>query len=212
MEVQFCDELGFSVGWIAADRMMRAGHALATAEGVWVVDPIDAPGVEERVRALGDPAGVIQLTKSHRRDCATIAKKLAVSHHVVPVEPIPAAPFEFLPLADKRFWRESALWWPERRLLVCGDVLGTAPYFLAPGERIGVHPVVRLLRPPRVLGQVEPEHVLCCHGEGLHGPGTSATVVDALAAARRRLPAVVFGGLRRRRRGTRAGDGRSRRP
>ena len=64
-------------------------------------------------------------------------------------------------------WTEIALWWPQRRVLVCGDALGTAPYYLAPNDRLGVHPFLRFL-PPQRLGGLEPAHVLVGHGEGIH--------------------------------------------
>jgi hypothetical protein len=199
MQVDFCDELGYAFGWCVREAMSRTGHALEAGGRVWLVDPVDAAGVEERVRALGEPAGVIQLLDRHARDCVALAGRFGVPHHVVPVGPVPATPFEFLPVVDRRFWRESALWWPGKRLLVCGDALGTSGYFRAPGEAVGVHPLLRL-RPPRWLADLDPLHVLCGHGEGIHGPETEAEVRGALAHARRRLPAAWLTVLRSGRR------------
>jgi len=57
----------------------------------------------------------------------------------VPVS-LPETPFVVLPVLRSRFWAEVALWWPERRVLVCSDALGTVPhYFTLDGERLGVH-------------------------------------------------------------------------
>ena len=75
--------------------------------------------------------------------------------------------------------------------------LGTVGYFTAPGEAIGVHPLLRL-RPPRDLGELEPEHILCGHGAGVHGPAATAALREALATSRRRLPRALASGLRRR--------------
>jgi hypothetical protein len=199
MEVDFCDELEFGFGWSAREPMARTGHALAAGGRVWLVDPVDGEGVEERVRALGQPAAVLQLLDRHARDSVALAGRLGIPHHVVPFGPVPGAPFEFLPVVDRRLWRESALWWPGRRLLVCGDALGTIAYFRSSGEAIGVHPLLRLW-PPRWLADLEPEHVLCGHGEGLHGPDVPGEVREALSRARRRLPSALLGMLRSGRR------------
>ena len=100
-----------------------------------------------------------------RSDCG------GVPLEVVPAE-LPGTPFQLLPVARSRFWREAALWWPERRILVCGDAIGTIPhYFRAGSEPLGVHPLLRP-RPPRILSGLEPLHVLVGHGEGVHGEGT----------------------------------------
>ena len=189
-EPRWVDELGWGFGWIAPERpqLQLASHALVAGGGVWVVDPIDGEGVDERVRALGEPAGVIQLLDRHTRDCAAFARRLGVPHHVVPF--VDVGQFEAIPLVKRSQWQEAALWWPERRVLVCADALGTVPHFFAlGGEPLGVHPFLRLA-PPRPLADLEPEHVLCGHGEGVHEHAAEA-VRDALANARRRLPRLL---------------------
>lgn len=191
---RFVDELDGSFGWIANERLQRTAHVLEVGGRVWLVDPFDADGVEERIRELGDPAGVIQLLDRHGRDSATLAWKLGVPLHVVP-RSLPDTPFTLLTVASWRLWQEVALWWPERRILVCADALGTIPYFRAGSEPIGVHPLLRPF-PPRALHGLAPLHVLVGHGEGRHGPDAAAEVDDAVAKARRRLPRWVAG-LRR---------------
>src|SRR5207248_7876995 len=146
-------------GWIQEERLARTSHALRAEGGVWIFDPADAPGVEERIRDLGKPAGVIQLLDRHRRDCAAFAARLGVPHHVVPFQGVPGAPFDPTPVVRLRLWREVALWWPEERVLLCADALGTISYFVARGERLGVHPLLRLV-PPSALGRFAPSHVL----------------------------------------------------
>ena len=74
--------------------------------------------------------------------------------------------------------------------MICADALGTVGYFCAPGERIGLHPLLRPL-PPMGLGRVAPSRILCGHGAGLHDDATAA-MQEALRTARRRLPALVF--------------------
>jgi hypothetical protein len=187
VSVRFVDETEFGFGWIEAERLARASHALAVDGRVWVLDPIEGEGVDERIRALGEPAGVVTLLDRHRRDSRAFAERLGVPLHVVPTE-LPGTPFEVLPVLRSRFWAECALWWPEPRVLVCADALGTLSFFRAGDEPVGVHPFLRLLRPPRRLRGLGPEHLLVGHGEGLHGDGVAAAVDDAVGNARRRIP------------------------
>lgn len=192
--MRFCDEQDFGFGWIDDDDpIRRTSHALVADGGVWLIDPVAWPEAEERARELGEPRGVLQLLDRHGRSCAAIAAELGVPHHVVPTQ---VAPFELLPVLGNRFWREVALWWPERRVLVVADALGTVAYFRARGEPIGVHPLLRL-RPPRSLRRVYPEHILTGHGEGVHEDAAVA-LHGALRTARRRLPAALWAGVRRR--------------
>ena len=191
MSVRFADESEFGFGWIEGERMQRTSHALVADGRVWVIDPINADGVDERIRALGAPAGVIQLLDRHDRDSAGYAARLGVPMHVVPVE-IEEAPFEFRPVLRNRWWKEVALWWPERRVLVCADALGTVSFFRAGDEQVGVHPFLRP-RPPRSLRGLGVEHLLVGHGEGLHGNGTAGAVEEALRCARRRIPRWLAG-------------------
>jgi hypothetical protein len=162
------------VEWVEDEFLQRASHALLAAEGAWLVDPVDNP----RVAELDQVVGVLQLLGRHNRDCAAIAHRLGVPHHVAPRAPL--GPFALLRIRRN----ESALWWPDERVLVCGDALGTARYFLAPGERLAVHPLLRL-RPPRL--DVEPDVVLCGHGPGVFDDADAA-LREALRTSRRRIP------------------------
>ena len=192
--MRFIDELDGGFGWVADERLSRTAHALAVDGRVWLIDPLDTDGLDERIRALGEPAGVIQLLDRHGRDSATLAWRLGVPLHVVP-RSLPGTPFTFLSVASWRLWQEVALWWPERRILVCADALGTIPFFRAGSEPIGPHPFLRPF-PPWTLRGLAPLHVLVGHGEGRHGPAAAAEVDDALAYARRRIPRWLAG-LRR---------------
>jgi hypothetical protein len=185
------DELAWGFGWVSPQRpqLRITSHALVAGGGVWAIDPSEAGGVEERIRSLGEPAGVIQLLDRHARSCARFARRLGVPHHTVPF--VAVGPFEMIPVARSRYWRETALWWPERRVLVCADAFGTVPHYFTLGdERVGVHPLLRLT-PPRQLGRVEPEHVLCGHGAGVHDAAAEA-VRHALTGARRRMPRLLL--------------------
>jgi hypothetical protein len=185
-ETRYVDEEPWGFGWwLPGDRLRRTSHAILAGGGVWLVDPLEAPGVADRVVALGEPRGVIQLLDRHDRDCAAWSDGLGVPHHIVPFGPV--GPFELVPVSRWRLWREAALWWPQERVLVTADALGSLPYFKAGDEPVGVHPLLRL-RPPRALAALAPQHVLVGHGRGAHGPDLADAVRDELRHARRRLP------------------------
>ena len=195
MTARFCDETEWGFGWVLEERLERCSHALLAEGRVWAVDPVDAPGLEERIRGLGEPAGVIQLLDRHGRDSAALAARLRVPRFETPYQGVPGAPFEPILVARRPWWREIALWWPQERVLVCADALGTARYYRAGDERLAVHPLLRLT-PPR-LARFAPRHVLCGHGEGVHGDEATPALVEALATARRRFPAVALNLVRR---------------
>ncbi|HET6830199.1 MAG TPA: hypothetical protein VFH44_02500 [Solirubrobacterales bacterium] len=196
-------ELGLS--WLA-DRdelMQRASHCLRLGDGaggVWVIDPVDVPGLDERIAAVtnGDPvAGVLQLLDRHERDCATLADRFEAPLHRLPYAGIQGSGLEPVKVIDHRLWREVAIHSPADRALIVPEAVGTAPYFRAGGESMGIHPMLRLT-PPRRLADFEPEHLLTGHGTGMHGPGTAAALADALAGSRRRLPAALAAVVRSR--------------
>jgi hypothetical protein len=193
LKIRFCDEFDGGFGWVVDEFMARCSHALVVAGRVWVIDPVLGDGVEDRIRAAGEPAGVLQLLDRHNRGCAELAKRLGVPHHVVPSGGVP--PFELIPITMSRWWKEVALWWPERRVLVCGDVLGTVGPFLAGDERLGVHPVLRLRPPRKQLGRLEPAAILCGHGEGVFDEADAA-LREALSTSRRRIPGQLASALR----------------
>lgn len=186
VKVRFCDEFDAGFGWIVDEFLERCSHAFVADGKVWVIDPVAGDGVEERIRAAGEPAGVLQLLNRHNRDSAELAERLSVPHHLIPQEALP--PFEFLTIVMNRGWQEVALWWPERRILVCADALGTARYYRAGEERLALNPLLRPFPPRRKLSAVTPARVLCGHGEGLV-EDAEAAVREALRTARRRIPA-----------------------
>ena len=187
--MQICDETPFGFGWIAPEPgfMQRSSHALRTDAGVFIIDPVDEPGVDERIRALGNVAGVIQLLDRHGRDCWRFADRYSVPLHRTPFQGIPDSPFEVIRVLETVMWKEVALWWPQERVLVTADALGTPDYYRAPGEKIAVSAPLRPF-PPRRLRDLAPEHVLCGHGPGLHGPDAAAAVREAIDGALRQGP------------------------
>lgn len=195
------DRFEDGVGWIAhpEERMLRASHALVGADGgVWVVDPVDVPGLDELLAEYGEVAGVVVCLDRHERDAAAVANRHGVPVYVPSIAAGLAAdlnaPTETFDgqlgdsgyrsrvVVDNRFWSEVALVGPEGRTLLVPEALGTAPYFLARGERLGVHPALRPF-PPRHLRDHEPERVLVGHGRGTTA-GAPAALRNAIDGAR----------------------------
>lgn len=199
MTVEFVDELDDGFGWIEDTGMRRTSHALAVDGRVWVIDPIEGDGVDERIHALGEPAGVVQLLDRHGRDGQAFAARLGVPLSVVPLS-LPGTPFELVRVLRSRWWHEVALWWPEPGILVCADAIGTLPFFRAGDEPAGLHPFLRLV-PPRGLAGREARHLLVGHGRGIHGPNAATAVDSAVRTGRRRIPRWLAGVPRIVRRG-----------
>jgi len=183
MTFRFCDDLGRDgFSWVVEEPATRTSHALASDGKVWLVDPVDWPEAIDRARTLGEPAGVLQLLDRHNRDSAAIAERLAIPHLTVPAT-VPGSPFEVIELKRSRFWREIALWWPERRTLVVAEALGTNRFFRSGDDPVGVHGLLKLT-PPRTLRAYEPEHLLVGHGAGVHGPEAAIALRQALSRSR----------------------------
>ena len=190
MDLRFCDDLGpDGFGWLIEEAMTRTSHALADDGKVWLVDPVDWPEAIERALGLGTPAGVIQLLDRHTRDCASLAARLGVAHVVAP-DALPGSPFECIPVKRMKRWAETALWWPAKRTLVAAEALGSNRFYTAGQAPLAVHVLLRLT-PPRALGSYEPARILVGHGEGVHGPGTTEALRNALRTSRRGLPGVL---------------------
>jgi len=192
----------WGIGWIATEpaSMQRASHALAEAGGVWLIDPVDGDGLGDRLAALGEVRGVVQLLDRHPRDCAALAARHGVPLLRTPFDRVAGAPFEPIQVLRRRRWSETALWWPRQRALIVPEALGTAPYYRAPDEPVGVHPLLRLT-PPRILRGFDAERLLPGHGAPLEGPDVADRVRRAIDRSRREIPRWLAGlpGARRRR-------------
>ena len=182
-------EHALGLSWTIREVMRRSSHALVDdGGGVWLVDPVAHEEALARAADLGEFRGVIQLLDRHDRDCAELAGRLGVPHHRLSDGGIAGAPFEVTRVIWLRPWHELSLWWPARRALVVAESLGTAPAWALAGPPVGVHPMLRLLPPGRVLRAHDPEHLLVGHGEPLHGPDLAAQVRQALKRSRWDLP------------------------
>jgi hypothetical protein len=192
--IRLCDEFDGSLGWTPAAHEVRdrTSHAVASSGRVWIIDPLDGEGIDERVSGLGVPAGVVQLLDRHNRDCRPVAERLGVPHHLTPFGGVRDAPFEVVPVVDLPGWRETALWFSTELILVCADAIGSASYYRARGEPVGVHPLLRLW-PPKRLARFEPRQLLFGHGEGLAGDEAAQALHKALRTSRRRIPSWLVG-------------------
>lgn len=203
METYPLDDAG-SFAWVPHPRelLRRASTAVRLERGWLLVDPLDAPGLDEAL--AGTPvAGVTVLMPRHRRDAAAIAARHGVAVGPAPAEAGPRA------VLDRPAFHESALWLADRGLLVCGDALGTAGYFLSgPGDPIGVHPLVRPFPPRRALRGLRPDTVAVGHGAPLT-EGAADGLEWALRTARRRIGPAWAHGWRVGRAARRAGTLRS---
>lgn len=176
------------ITWIEPGGMVRASHALAHDERVWLIDPFDDPDALEAAASLGPAAGVLQLLDRHNRDGEAIAARLDIPLIRLPTR-IPDTPFVVVPVIDRMGWKEIALWWEEKRALVVAEALGTAPAF-ALGRRAGVHPLLRLLPPRSQFAAHQPEMLLVGHGQTIES-GAAAALDDALDHSRSDIPRLL---------------------
>ncbi|MEF8913575.1 hypothetical protein [Natronomonas sp.] len=197
------DEFDGGFGWIAHpdESMERTSHALVGDDGVWAVDPVDAEGIDARFEEAGGLDGVVVLYNYHRRDAAAIAARHDVSVYLpegmsglsandiaVPVERfegrLPGTGFHLRTVTNRGVWQEWALC--DGETLVVAESVGTADYFTAPGERLGVS-LVRRPFPPAALDGIDPERILCGHGEGVFADA-DGELQRAISEARRTAP------------------------
>ncbi|WP_144903832.1 DUF4336 domain-containing protein [Halobellus captivus] len=207
-EYREIDRWDGGVGWVAypEETMQRASHALVgDGGGVWVIDPVDTPDIDALIAEFGDVAGVVVGLDRHTRDAAAFARRHDASVYVprwmtgvadeidAPVErfdtELGGSGFEAFRIKDSTLppWQEVGLYHPDEGTLVVPEAVGTVAYFCAPGERLGVHPMLRPMPPRRVLSGFDPERVLVGHGAGVTSDASSA-LRDALANARTNLP------------------------
>ena len=205
---RFGDEESGGVGWIAYpdERMQRASHAVAVDGDVYVIDPVDAEGIDDLFAEFGDVAGVVILLDRHKRDAAAVATRhdvpVYVPHFMADIAGDIPAPVETFhrELADTGYaahsvvdnvaWSEAALYSEDTGVLVIPEAVGTADYFLTGRERLGVHPALRLI-PPKKLSRLSPERILVGHGAGIH-EDTTNVLRDAISGSRGRTPSLYF--------------------
>ena len=189
-ELLTVDESPLGISWVVDEPMQRASHALVADGRVWFVDPVEVDDIVDRGAALGEPAGVLQLLDRHNRDCAAVAERLGAPLLEVPDE-VPGSPFEAHAAVRVPGWKETALWWPERRALVVAEMVGTSSAFNAGDGGVGMHPMLRAL-PPQSIRDFEPEHLLVGHGAPVHGEEAATGLERAHARSRKDIPKALL--------------------
>ena len=179
-ELTVIDRFERGVGWIAHpdETMRRASHAVESDGGLWILDPVDAAGLDDLLAEYDEPEGVVVLLDRHKRDAAAVANRHDVAVYVpewmdgvagdidAPTRRFgrELAGFDVGRLVDNPLWQEATLF--DGETLVVPESLGTVEYFRAPGEDLGVHPMLRVL-PPTDLRGYNPDRLLVGHGEGV---------------------------------------------
>ncbi|WP_049922220.1 hypothetical protein [Halopiger djelfimassiliensis] len=200
-------------GWVAHphETAVRASHAVRCDDGVWIVDPLWAPGVTDRIDELGAVAGVVVCFNWHGRDADRFARHYdvpvfvpdwngmsrVVSRIDAPIERFAdrfgegESGFELIRCEPMAGWSEAMAYRESDGTLYVPESLATAPTYTVGDERLGAG-VLRRLDPPRdQLWPLEPDRVLVGHGAGVMDEATRA-LEDALAGSRRRLPRALL--------------------
>ncbi|TQQ83112.1 hypothetical protein EGH24_04330 [Halonotius terrestris] len=210
------DRFDGGVGWIAYpdETMQRASHALATEEGIWLIDPVDAPGLDDLIADVAADAGtdavagVVVCLDRHKRDAAAIARRHDTEVYIprwmsgvaskldAPVTRFAGelgdSGFESFVIRESSLppWQEVGLYNPDTGTLVVPESVGTASYFLADDEVLGVHPMLRLM-PPKTLERYDPERILVGHGAGVLSDAAAA--LDAALASSKSNAIELYG-------------------
>ena len=137
-------------------------------------------------------AGVVVGLDRHKRDADVLARRFDVPVYVpgwmsgvagdldAPVErfggELADSGFETVRIRDTSVppWQEAGLFHPDDGTLIVPEAVGTAAYFRAPGEVLGVHPMLRPVPPRRALSRFAPERVLVGHGAGVDDDAAAA--------------------------------------
>ncbi|MUV88928.1 hypothetical protein GJ629_02650 [Halapricum sp. CBA1109] len=187
------------------ERLARTSHAIATDDGLWLLDPLDAPGLDESLAEYGDVAGVLVCSSWHARDAGELAAR-----HGVPVS-VPTwldrvaerveteterrldAPgaFRFRASNPLPSWQEAILHRERDGTLYVPESIGTSRFFRVGDERLGVSLYRRLLPPRAALADLDPDRILVGHGDGIT-ENAGGELAHALANARRRAPRAMF--------------------
>ena len=207
-ELAVVDRFEGGVGWIAHpdETMRRASHAVESEGGLWIVDPVDADGLDGLLSEYAAPEGVVVLLDRHRRDAATVANRHDVAVHVpkwmdgvasdidAPTRRFGSdlAGFQVGRLIDNPLWQEATLF--DGETLVVPEALGTVAYFRAPNEDLGVHPMLRVL-PPTELRSYDPDRLLVGHGEGIF-EDAGPTIRRAIDGGRGRAASLYLKNVR----------------
>lgn len=214
--VEVVGNFGDVVSWIAHpnEESVRASHAIRTNDGVWVIDPIDAPNVDDILDSFGDVVGVTVLSCFHGRDAGRIASRHNAAVYVPewmdrmaetvdaplkryalrPDEEYDSAELDTISCRPFPGWQEVFLYHDPSKTLVTPDSLGTTGIHCLDDERLGLS-VFRRLQPPAELAGLDPNRILPGHGKPLTD-NPAVALHSALDGARASFPrALVSNGI-----------------
>jgi hypothetical protein len=209
---QEIDRWDEGVGWIAHpdEDGERASHALKADDGVWVIDPVDTPGIDELLGEMGDVAGVAVLSSHHARDAGPIAIRHDVAVHIpqwmdriaervdAPIKRekrvLGDIGFNIYPVEPLSIYQGAIAYRDADGTLIVPDLLSSGSAYPVGDERVGVMLGLRLFPPRNTFDGLEPERILFGHGEGVFEDTTTA-LDDALATARKRYPQALVKNL-----------------
>lgn len=175
------------ISWFAhpEEDAMRGSHAIATESGVWVIDPLDAEGLDDRLSELGEVTGVVVIHDRHTRNAEVIADRHDVAVHApewmdltrekLQKEPelldeeLPGTTYKIHQLINTEEWEEAILVDEAGNTMVVMETLGTLPGFCEGDDDIGLHP--NLDQTPDGLTDYQPERILVGHGESIYEDG-----------------------------------------
>lgn len=203
-EPEFVDHWENGFGWIAKpeENMRRTSHAFVD-NGVYLVDPVDAKNLDQKLDERGEVKGIVILFGRHVRDSEKLAERHDC-HIYVPewferelnaeVEKIsnsvPGTDWEIQTVVDSRISKEAALYHKKTKTLLVADSLGTANHLRGRGEKLGMSPLYRI-NPPQKLLDFEPERIFCGHGKGIEHEATE-TMEETISKGRRKLLSAYF--------------------
>jgi len=179
-KAEFIDEWENGFGWIAKteENMKRTSHAFAE-DGVYLVDPLDAENLDNKISEFGKVKGIVILFGRHVRDSEKLAERYDCPVFVPErfereldadirkiSDKIPGTDWEIHTVVDSRISKEAALYHRETSTLIVADSLGTAKHLRGRGEKLGMSPLYRF-NPPQKLLDFEPERIFCGHGKGI---------------------------------------------
>ena len=154
-DFELIDEWDLGVGWLAhpEERGMRASHAVVFDDGVWIIDPLDAPGIDEHIVALGEVVGVAVLSSMHARDAHHFGDRYDVPVYVPDgmdglsngldtphpryLDEFPARGVRILARHPFPGFDEANLFHEPTQTLYIGDSLGTTPWHTVGQETLG---------------------------------------------------------------------------
>ena len=207
-EFELIDEWDAGMSWSAHPQEggMRASHALLLDDGVWILDPLDAPGIYDKIETLGEVNGVLVCSSWHSRDADTFAERFDVpilaprgmdriekqlTHSIKWFEgDLADAGVTVIHRRPIPGFVEAILYHESSATLYVPESLGTAPYYRVGTERLGTPLLLRLF-PPREVLELTPSRILVGHGAGVTEEPTAA-LQDAIQGSRRRFSRALI--------------------